>query len=156
MNPRFTRSDEHDPQPGTHHLQAFDYSPVQIAILEIMRFYFVAYADPQRNAWEMAFEHGQRVFGTTRGPVMAARVLDVVQAMRFSRKSTFRFSNPYCECCRKRISNSERHILDAICALDRGDTVGAMASALVLCEGFDTEPFLDAAKKLSATCSVCA
>lgn len=73
----------------------------------------------------------------------------MVQAMRFSRKSTFRFSNPYCDCCRVRISTSERHIMETIRALAEGDAVTARTNALVLCEGYETEPFLRAAANLS-------
>lgn len=150
MIPRFSRPARHDPQPGTAPLEDCGYSAEQVAVLEIMRFFFVAYSDPGRHAWETAFSHARKAFGETRGPVMAAKVLEMVQAMRYSRKSVFRFSNPYCECCRLRISNSERHMLDAVCALRRGDTVGARANALVLCEGFETDGFLDAARNLVA------
>ena len=118
-------------------------------MLEIMRYFFIAYTDPQRNAWEMAFMHAQNRFGTVRGPVIVSRALDVVQAMRLSRKSSFRYSNPYCTCCRERISHSEKHIMETIRAFDRGDPVAAQANALVLCEGHDTGPFLKAAKTLA-------
>lgn len=122
--------------------------------LEIMRYFFVAYTDPERHSWETAFLHAQRTLGEDHGPVIATRILALVQAMRTSRKSTFSFSSPYCACCRNHVSNSEKHMLDAVCAIERGDPVGARANALVLCEGYDTESFLEAARKLAAEISV--
>lgn len=118
-------------------------------MLEIMRFFFVAYTDPQSNAWEMAFSRASNRFGPSRGPVIVAMILEMVQAMRCSRKSILHFSNPWCACCRDRISGSEKHIMETVRAFDRGDPVTARANALVLCEGHDTGPFLQAAKLLA-------
>lgn len=148
---RKTGDRAHPHMPDTVGLEECAYRDEDVALLEVMRYFFVSFTDPERQAWETAFQCSEIYFGPQRGGEVALALLRMIQTMRVSRRTTFRFSNPYCSSCRLRVTDCERHMLGAFRDLSAKNTASARAKALMLCEGFPAGEFLNAAAALVAT-----
>ncbi|MEM1378352.1 MAG: hypothetical protein AAGG69_13285 [Pseudomonadota bacterium] len=125
-----------------------DLTPHQTNALSIMRCYFMSYTAPKSCAWEAGMETAVRAYGTKRGPHVAWACLKCVQEMRVSRKTTFNFCNPFCKCCRKRLTQNEQHLLES---LDHAGTgaVGALSlTSMMLCEGNEDSGFINSLHEL--------
>ena len=119
------------------------------AVLQLLRHYCVSYSSPESQDWEVALAEGRRVFGSLVGAQIAVSVHDVLCAMRVARKSMFLFTNPYCSCCRNKISRDELRLLRIIQTVRGRASYSLRAEAMILCEGFNAEPLLEAVARLS-------
>ncbi len=87
--------------------------------------------------------------GREAAPATVFAVFHVIQQMRRSRRSCFRFSNPDCAGCAAQLCAHERLLLNTCRALARGRPDEAAAHAMILCEGNDTGPFLHEMARLA-------
>lgn len=114
----------------------------EYAVLDTVRHFLLAYTNLDQPHWETALELGNRHFGANNGPLTSVTVLEVIKALRKSRRTCFKFNNPYCrECCTK-LSHCERHFCRTLHFARTGDRAKFQSEALILCEGFDTKAFL--------------
>jgi hypothetical protein len=119
-------------------------SPGEDAALTIARLFLRAIAEPASGAWIDAMRAAEARFGPRDGPVIAARVLDVIGTIRRSRRSVFMFNAPGCPCCAAIVTEHERRMMLAISALRRGRTAAARGEVMMLCEGHGAERTLAA------------
>ncbi|MEL6734315.1 MAG: hypothetical protein AAFO98_00315 [Pseudomonadota bacterium] len=119
-------------------------------VLSLIRQFCLAYTQSPHPLWECAFDFACHNKGPKEGPAIAYAVLNVMRTMREARKSTFRYNNPGCSCCRKRVSNCERLLLNAFHLTRHGDRSSAQMELLMLCEGHDTRSVLTAMEQLTS------
>lgn len=143
---------EHDHSHSKSDLLLADagFDAIECRLLKIARFFLVAYTKPQTQAWELAFDMGCTGFGESLGPHVSMEIVNVLRAMRESRKTTFHFNNPACPKCAERVTDCERHLVRTIKAVRSRRVADARMESLILCEGFDTEPLLEAVVRLVA------
>lgn len=135
--------------PGDVRIATLGLGPRQATALDVMRFFFTAHAQPESQAWMAAFELAAAAEGPELGPAVGWRALRVVQALRGSRRSAFRFSNPVCPGCRGVATETERRLMTMVLRLGRGELAAARADALLLCEGGPTAPLLREGERLA-------
>jgi hypothetical protein len=124
-------------------------APFERACIAILRCYCAAWSKPSAQGWERALDLAAEAFGEREGGRAARRVLDLMRALRASRRSTFHFNNPFCAGCSARLTDGERLLAAAVRAARDGDACAARTSAIVLCEGGPTESLLHAAHALA-------
>lgn len=117
----------------------------ELAALDIMRFFFVSYAEPESQGWRVAFSYATSAFGRDRGARIAYALMETVEAMSRSRRSMFCFSNPRCPKCRLRLTEPEQRLMRILRASRRGDGAASQTQALILCEGNPTARFIASA-----------
>ncbi|MEM8871610.1 MAG: hypothetical protein AAF848_02100 [Pseudomonadota bacterium] len=122
----------------------------EVAVLDIMRFYFLSFADPASQGWLRAMHTATTHFKAEAAPIIAFQILAMVQAMRCSRASVFIFSSPVCPECSAMLSDEERHMMAAIHCIRCGRPNEARTHAMLLCQGNPTETFLMAVDALCA------
>lgn len=125
-------------------------SDTEHTVLQIARCYFQSFAVPQGQAWLYATSVAEYGFASAQAPMIAARVLDMVQGMRVSRRSNFQFSNPFCAHCSQIVTPHERLMMLCLAAYRAGRKDQAEAHALLLCEGNPMERFLIETQTLAA------
>lgn len=118
-------------------------TPHQTNALSIMRCYFLSYTNPRSCAWELGMETAVRAYGSERGPNVAWACLKCVQEMRVSRKTTFNFCNPFCKCCRQRLTQHEQYLVESIDHASQGAVGSLSLTAMMLCEGNENFGFID-------------
>ncbi len=123
---------------------------IEYRLLAISRYFLVSYTKPQTAAWEIAFDLSCVDFGERDGPHVAMALVNLLRAMRESRKTTFHFNNPRCPQCAGRVCDCERHLIGAIKAARHRKIADVRMESLILCEGFDTEPLIMAINSLVA------
>jgi len=130
------------------------FDEVEQTLLTVARYYFQSFAHPATEAWVKAFALAEERFPSsaaqTKASELAVALLAAVQAMRASRKSGFRFSNPDCPDCARILCEQERQFMEVLRALRQDARSRAHASALLLCEGNPTTAFLRAMTDLVA------
>ena len=126
------------------------FDELERSILYISRIFFVAWSTPGKWSAENAFELAVAIHGETKGLPLAYGVMNAVKAMRISRNSVFKFNNPYCACCKKRVTPCEGHFLNAIHLARRGLHSAAQVEMMILCEGNDASSF---AKQIDHLCN---
>ncbi|MEM8656823.1 MAG: hypothetical protein AAGF22_01895 [Pseudomonadota bacterium] len=122
----------------------------EVAVLDIMRFYFLSFASPATQGWLRALHTATAHFKAEAAPIIAFQVLAMVQAMRCSRPSVFTFSSPTCPDCAAVLSDAERHMMAAIHCIRASRRNEAQTHAMLLCQGNPTETFLMSVDALCA------
>ena len=117
----------------------------EIGLLAVLRNFCTSYCAPQSQAWMNAYGIATERWGISDGPKAAQSLLAVAEAMRRSRPTMFVFSNPTCLICREHITANERQFMQVIHAARRGNIGVARTAAMMLCEGGDTQAFVQAA-----------
>lgn len=125
----------------------FDYA--EDHILTIARFFFQSFACPQSHAWLKASDIAQTAFGDELGPVIAARLVDVLRSVRGARRSVFHFNSPVCEGCAHIVSEHERRLMGALQAVRRGNAGREQMELMMLCEGNNITQSVGAMTRLS-------
>ncbi len=120
------------------------------AILHIARLFFRSFASPQTQSWMTAFSLAQHSFGGRDPEKIAVAVMKSVQTMGKARSSGFNFSNPDCAECSGNVTDHERQFISVLSDLRQGHRGTAHINAMLLCEGNDFAPFLDAMGALEA------
>lgn len=132
-------------QKGDTTLNDHNLDVVDFGFLTAARYFCVSFSSPHSDAWVFAMLVPERFFPGPDSAEMMRRALAVVQEMRTSRRSTFRFSNPRCECCANVVTQDERHLLQLVQHARDGKRSHAASSAMLLCEGHDTADTISAA-----------
>ncbi|MEL6100886.1 MAG: hypothetical protein AAFR68_06170 [Pseudomonadota bacterium] len=122
------------------HLDADD-----LGFLTAARYFCVSFAQPETSAWVYAMLSPTHFFSNGDAAEKLRRCLAVVQDMRTTRRSVFRFSNPRCADCAAIVTQDERHLLQLVQHSRAGRKSHAASSAMLLCEGYDTDGVLRAA-----------
>ena len=121
----------------------------ECVILHIARYYCFSYMKGSGRYWEDAIDRAVSAFGEKQGAVVAVSVLNVLRNMRASRKTVFNFQNPYCAACSAKLTRSERSLIRTLQCVRNGDKTGATVEAMILCEGNDSEPMMQAIRRLA-------
>ncbi|WP_346894976.1 hypothetical protein [uncultured Roseibium sp.] len=119
------------------------------AVLEVLRLFCFSYARPENQTWELAMETAERSFGPLQGWAIARCVLRVLTVLRRSRTTAIGFNNPFCRCCRNRLTTDERRFVQLLGLARQGRSEGAQAGALILCEGANPQPLLQETDRLA-------
>ena len=117
----------------------------EVGLLAVLRHFCTSFCAPQSQAWRSAYGIAAERWGINDGPKAAQCLLTVAEAMRRSRPTTFVFSSPTCLICRERITPNERQFMQVIHAARRSNLGVARTAAMMLCEGGDTQDFVQAA-----------
>ena len=134
----------HPPVNGTH-VSDTDLDAFEVGLLAVLRNFCTSFCAPQSQAWMNAYGIATERWGISDGPKAAHSLLTVAEAMRRSRPTVFVFSNPTCLICRAHITPNERQFMQVIHAARRGNIGVAQTAAMMLCEGGDTQAFVQAA-----------
>ncbi len=137
--------------PKDSHLSDLDMSANDGAVLQIMRLYMQSVSHPPSMAWMAALSGADTAFGRTFGPQIAARTLEALQRVRVSRKSVFHFNSPACPCCSQIVTEHERRFMRALECANAGALGQAKMELIMLCEGNNVIPALDAMERLNQT-----
>ena len=121
---------------------AANFDDIEMIFLDAARHFFLSFTEPETQAWETGLSIAMHRLGPEVGSIFATQSLAIVQAMRFSRRSTFHFSNPRCPCCRDKLTEHERNLMDTLIAVRRGNMSGAHLTAMMLCEGHSTDKMI--------------
>ncbi len=120
-----------------------EYLHDELGALFIMRCYFASYASANCTLWEKGMDAAVLVFGQSKGPRIAWLCLKVVRTMRTSRRSIFQFCNPFCTCCKNRLTRNEAHLMACIRAIRCGESGKLHLSAILVCEGYKDTSFIE-------------
>lgn len=132
------------PDPKDRYLSELGLALEEEITLTIARLFFQSFASPEGNTWIAAMAEAEGRFGYRDGPIVAARLLAALQAIRRSRTSTFMFNSPVCPCCAAIVTEHERRLMGALSAIRRGDRGTARIEVMMLCEGNRLEVVLAA------------
>ena len=132
----------HDPFGNRKLLVNAGLDPFELAFLQISRYFFASFSDPERRHWSTAFTLAKRAWGPFHGPALATGIVEVLDAMRMTRRETFMFSNPVCPNCSSKISGHERNLMTCVMAARRGNRTKLNAGALMLFNGQEPQVFI--------------
>ena len=137
-------------RPGQNHRPLSDLAPdeAEAGVLTIIRHFCATFANPAGQSWAHALTIAQERFADQGGSAFGMAVFDMAQALRMSRQAGFHFSDPLCLNCRLQVTRDEQNLLGLIQALRRGRPSDVAAHALILCEGNDTGPLIQATLRL--------
>ncbi|MEM6890311.1 MAG: hypothetical protein AAF636_19575 [Pseudomonadota bacterium] len=136
---------------GDTSLVALNADYIDFAFLSAARYFCVAFSDgDDKAAWVTAILGADSFFPHGSSAEKMRRALSVVQEMRISRKSIFRFSNPRCQTCSAIVTQDEKYLLQLIQAVRKGQISQAASTAMLLCEGNTTEQLIAAAEAFVA------
>lgn len=119
------------------------------AVLQILRLMCLSYARPQAQSWEQALATATAAFGPTAGGEIAIAVMQLMRAIRVTRRTTFRFRDPGCSCCRDRLSDVELKVIGLLRAARQDPVRPARIDALILTEGGPTAAVIAEADRLA-------
>ncbi len=119
-----------------------------VKLIELSRFYCSYFGKGLQPDFDAATAYCRTRFDHSNPDEVAMGLLCVLNAMRKSRKSTFSFHCLGCPNCRKRVSECERLLFQTIEDMRLGLKQKASVSAMMLCEGNDTNDFLTSADQL--------
>lgn len=108
---------------------------IDFAFLTAARFFCVAFSENDHSAWVTALLGAESFFPGQEPSETMRRSLAVVQEMRTSRRSVFRYSNPRCQGCSPIVTQDERYLLQMIQYARAGRRSKVTSSAMLLCEG---------------------
>lgn len=126
-------------------ISALGLDPLDFSFLTAARYFCLSFAEPSEHSWVTVMLSSTSFFPDPGSAEAMRRVLAVVHEMRSSRRSAFRFSNPRCEGCSAIVTDDERHLVQLIQATRAQRPSLAAPSAILLCEGHDSERLRKAA-----------
>lgn len=126
-------------------LQADDTDKI---LLTVARHFFCALARPGQDGRRLAASIAELSFGPGRGTAMAAALYRAIEAMRMARSDAFFYNDPNCPGCSRQLTEAELYLFQALRSVRLGRTSAASAHAMLLCEGNDYAPFLEAAAQV--------
>ena len=136
-------------QPSDTHIADLDVDPFDYGFLCAARYFFVAFSG-ETSCWVHTILNADQFFPGTNSTEAVRAALGMVQEMRQARKSCFHFSNPRCPCCAVIVTVDERHLLQLLQRVRTGEVSKAASSAMLLCEGYDTDRLMHAAAHLAS------
>ena len=136
------------PQPGEVWLRDLGCDADEIAVLGVLRHLFTTLAEPDSQAWIKALDMAGVQFGPARAGQVVLNLVGVLDAVRATRRQSFKFSNPNCGCCARIVTEPETQLMLALHELRRGRDGQAWLHATTLCDGNDAERLLAALARL--------
>mgnify|MGYP000321365439 CR=1 FL=1 len=133
------RCGQGDPKGRDVLLRKLNLDDFEFAILSAARHFFASFASPADSFWVNAFLRAESFFPGDASVETMRLVLNMVQQIRMSRRSTLRFSNPHCEYCTPFATEEERYLIQMLQTTRRGDLSTLYMSSMLLCEGHNTE-----------------
>lgn len=141
-------SNQHNPSKSLTIIES-GFDKTTIKLLHLSRFCFSAYAEGKNPDCEKIVSFCKREFGSPFSIEIAIALVEVLNSMRLSRKSTFHFNSSACKKCRNRISECERLLFQTVYSMKHKQGSKAYVTALILCEGNDISPLIKAVDKLN-------
>lgn len=129
---------------GSMHISQLDLPIELVGVLETVRTLLALQIGILKDGAQAPADVAEAWFGRGSGLEITSAVLSLVNALRQSRRSMFRFSNPACKVCREFVTEHEHLLLRIVMAMQSGNLIGARTSAIMLCEGHDENPLLKA------------
>jgi hypothetical protein len=114
------------------------FDQVETLCLTLARLFFVTFATPASQSWMRAFQEAEQALPDLDGRSIGFQVLDVLKAIRSSRRSVFMYSNPDCPGCQRIVTEHEFRLISALSALRRDQKQYAQMQLMLLCEGNPT------------------
>ena len=136
-------------QTGQVAMNSLDPDYLDYAFLTAARFFFVSFSEASEDAWVSTMLSPESFFPGANSAEMMRRTLGVVHEMRLSRQSMFSYSNPRCLRCSAIVTADERHLLQMVQHVRAGRHSAAVLSAMMLCEGNDTDRMLHAVRRFA-------
>lgn len=121
----------------------------ELAILSMIRMFCQSFAQPESQAWMRGFQVAEAQYPQAQALQIAKATLVVLQAMRVVRRDGFRFSNPDCPNCARKLTENERQLMAAITTAREGRRSALHANAMVLCGGGETGSLIAAIGRLN-------
>ena len=118
-------------------------------ILRSLRLFCLSYATPGCLTWEKALDICNSSFGPIYGPQLGFATMNAMRALRTTRTTCFKFTNPDCPCCRDTLAEHEFQFMSLLRAERSGDGLTAQTNALMLCEGAHPHQFLQSIRELA-------
>lgn len=147
--PRGTTKNHIQRHNGSNLLADCDFDEFELHVLEIARHFFLAFADPESEAWVEAFRRAEQVFPVPFGATIANAILIALNDMRRSRIRMFTYSNPRCEGCVRHITDEERYLISALKNIRRANRGTAKMNCMLLCEGGNTAKLLASLERIA-------
>ena len=149
IQPPIQRCDQ-KARPGDRPLTALHLCATDYSVLMTARYFFSSFANPKEAAWMSVILSSEDFFPNhCNSPAIVQSVLRVVHAIRTSRKSTLRFSNPHCLDCNNIATAAECHFIAILAHVRSGNFSNATTHAMLLCEGNDMTGVLGAVTRLT-------
>jgi hypothetical protein len=123
------------PDPKDCHIRDLSLTREEEIVLTVARLFFRSFAVAGSEAWVAGMAEAEAGLGYRDGPIVAARLLATIQAVRRSRQSVFLFNSAGCPGCSAVATEHERRLMRALSAVRRGDGAVARAEMMMLCEG---------------------
>lgn len=98
---------------GVRNLDECGFDDTELLVLDLLRHFCMAYADPESHAWLGALRQAERHLGS-KGPLLAHSVSEYLNALRSERMRPFNFVDPYCERCAQKIFPTEFSLMMAL------------------------------------------
>lgn len=125
-------------------LNSMSFDVAETHVLHIARLFFVGLHHPTSQAWMPAIFTAEHLFGKPQGATIAARILQVVNSVRYVRSAGFNYCDPNCVDCARFLTKEERYLIMALHSLRRGKQSDALTQAMLLCQGGNHAPFMGA------------
>ncbi|MFN6977169.1 MAG: hypothetical protein ACK4OP_03525 [Gemmobacter sp.] len=107
--------------------------------LSLLRWHFQTFAAPASQGWLRALHCATLHAGPNAAGALCYDLVAVVQALRATRRSSFRFNPEGCACCRVWLTPDERRLVEMIGAVRAGRLGRAQALGQILCDGNPAE-----------------
>lgn len=131
-------------QPDEVHLDSLNLDPFGRLTLALMRFHFQTFAAPETHGWLLALRCATAHVGPRAAGPLCYDIVALVQTLRSSRSTAFRFNSEGCACCRDWLTPEERQMMELVQALRQRRTGRARAVVQMLCEGASGEQLIAA------------
>lgn len=136
-------------QQGERLLSDLGLSARETTVLQIARCFFQSFAQPASQGWLTAHRVAAAEIPADHAPATLCATLEMVQGLRVSRRSIFRFSNPYCAACGNILTAHERLLMASLAEFVSGRPEEAQRHATLLCEGNCMDEFLSGCEALA-------
>lgn len=141
---------DHIPSSDAVPLETLALDPFESGLLAVLRHFLTAYARPELQGWQTAFQLASERWGDARGPQIAMGLLPVLQALRRARRGDFDFANPLCVTCRAYVTGTEAAFLTMLHTMRRDRADQARPAVLSLTEGTMDPGLIQAALAFAA------
>ncbi|MFN3994360.1 MAG: hypothetical protein ACK4IU_15795 [Tabrizicola flagellatus] len=110
--------------------------------LSLLRWHFQTFAAPDSQGWLRALHCATAHVGPRAAGALCYDLVAVVQALRGTRISSFRFNAESCAGCRVWLTPDERRLIETIDAVRAGRLGRARALGQMLCDGNPAEDLI--------------
>lgn len=141
---------DHLPSDDAIPVESLALDPFETGLLAVLRYFLTAFARPETQSWQTAFQIATERWGAARGPQIAMGLLAVLQTLRGARRGDVEFANPQCLTCRSYATGTEAAFMMMLQAMRRDRTDLARPAVLDLTEGTMDPGLIQAALAFAA------